>query len=96
MRLALARMRPRGHGHVVNIASAASKLPPAGEASYAATKHAVYGYSAAVRQELRGSRVEPSVVMPVVVETELAAGTSPGRAGACSPRRSPTRCSRRS
>lgn len=80
MRLALPRMRARGHGHVVNIASAASKLPPSGEATYAATKHAVYGYSAAVRQELRGTGVELSIVMPVVVETELAAGTSHGRA----------------
>ncbi len=80
MKLAIPGMRRRGGGHVVNVASAASKLPPAGEASYAATKHAVYGYSKAVRQELRGTGVELSVVMPVVVETELAAGTSQGRA----------------
>lgn len=79
MKLALPGMRDRGAGHVVNVASAASKLPPAGEATYAATKHAVYGYSAALRQELRDSGVEISVVMPVVVETELAAGTSHGR-----------------
>lgn len=79
MRLALPRMRERGHGHVVTVASASSKLPTAGEATYSATKHAVYGYSAAVREELRGSGVDISVVMPVVVETELAAGTSHGR-----------------
>ena len=81
MKLALPRMQARGRGQIVNIASVASKLPPAGEASYAATKHAVYGYSAAAREELRGQGIELSVVMPVVVETELAAGTGAGRRG---------------
>ncbi|GAC1317687.1 MAG: SDR family oxidoreductase [Thermoleophilaceae bacterium] len=79
MRHVLPRMRSRGSGHVINIASAASKLAPPGEATYAATKHAVYGYSLAVREELRGSGVQISVVMPVVVETDLAVGTSHGR-----------------
>ncbi len=79
MKLALPRMQERGRGQIVNIASVASKLPPAGEASYAATKHAVYGYSAAAREELRGHGIDLSVVMPVVVETELAAGTGAGR-----------------
>jgi short-subunit dehydrogenase len=79
MKLAIAPMRARGHGQVVNVASAASKVGPAGEATYAATKHAVFGYSAAVRAELRGSGVEISVIMPGVVETELAAGTGHGR-----------------
>jgi hypothetical protein len=85
MKLAIPGMRRRGSGHIVNVASAASKLPPAGEASYAASKHAVYGYCMAVRQELRGTGVELSVVMPVVVETELAAGTSHGRAKRLAP-----------
>src|SRR5699024_419830 len=61
-------MRERGHGQIVTIASGASKLPPAGEATYAATKHAVYGYLTAVRTELHGSGVQLSVVMPGVVE----------------------------
>jgi short-subunit dehydrogenase len=60
------------------VASAASKLAPAGEATYAATKHAVHGYCSAVREELRGTGVAVSVLMPTVVATELAAGTSSG------------------
>jgi hypothetical protein len=36
-------MRARGYGHVVNVASAASKVGPAGEATDAATKHALFG-----------------------------------------------------
>ncbi len=78
MRLVIPGMRKRGHGHVVNIASAASKVAPPGEATYAATKHAVHGYSAAVRAELRGTGVHVSLVMPGVVDTELAVGTATG------------------
>lgn len=73
-------MRARRHGHIVTIASAASKLSPPGEATYAATKHAVLGYLRAVRAELRGTGVEISVVMPGVVDTELARGTATGAA----------------
>lgn len=79
MKLVIPGMRKRGRGHVVNIASAASKVAPAGEATYAATKHAVHGYSTAVRTELRGTGVHVSLVMPGVVDTELAVGTTAGR-----------------
>jgi NAD(P)-dependent dehydrogenase (short-subunit alcohol dehydrogenase family) len=78
MKLAIPAMRRRGRGHVVNIASAASRVGPAGEATYAASKHAIYGFSEAVRAELRGSGVKISLVMPAVVETELALGTASG------------------
>ena len=86
MKLALPRMRARGRGHVVNIASFASKVPPAGEATYSATKHAVLGYSTAVRAELRGTGVQLSVVMPVVVDTQLAVGTGTGSGVMLQPR----------
>ncbi|MFF7986670.1 SDR family oxidoreductase [Streptomyces sp. NPDC007901] len=79
MKLVIPQMRKRGRGHVVNIASAASKVAPAGEATYAATKHALHGYSTAVRTELRGTGVQVSLVMPGVVDTELAVGTAAGR-----------------
>ena len=81
MRLALARMVERGRGHVVNVASAASFVGPPGEAMYGATKHAVRGLSEAVREELRGSGVDLTVVFPGLVQTELAAGTQPNRGG---------------
>lgn len=79
-KLAAPRMMARRTGHLIAIASAASKVTPPGEAMYAASKHAVLGYSAAVREELRGSGIEMTVVMPGVVETALASGTSTGRA----------------
>lgn len=76
--LAAPAMRARGAGHIVTVASAASKLAPPGESSYAATKHAILGYLTGVRAELRDSGVELSVIMPTVVNTELATGTDPG------------------
>ncbi len=80
VRLAAPAMRTRGRGHIVTIASIASKLSPAGEATYAATKHGVLGYLTAVREELRGSGVLLTAIMPGVVDTELAAGTETGAA----------------
>ncbi|NLE81586.1 MAG: SDR family oxidoreductase [Rhodococcus sp.] len=80
VKLAAPKMRARGRGQIVTVASAASKLAPPGESSYAATKHGILGYLTGVREELHGSGVELSVVMPTVVDTELAAGTVSGSA----------------
>jgi short-subunit dehydrogenase len=72
--LAIERLRPRGGGHIVNIASQAGKTAIPGIATYSGTKHAVVGICEAVRAELRGSGVEVHCVMPTVVNTELTAG----------------------
>ncbi|WP_410653960.1 SDR family oxidoreductase [Amycolatopsis sp. lyj-112] len=73
-REAVKRMRPRGTGHIVNIASMAGKAGFPGAATYCATKHAVVGLSESVHLELRGTGVLVSCVMPAVVRTELASG----------------------
>jgi len=72
--IAMRRMRPRGTGHIVNIASMAGKTGFPGGATYCATKHAVVGLSEAVRGELRKTGVEVSVVMPSIVNTDLGSG----------------------
>jgi NAD(P)-dependent dehydrogenase (short-subunit alcohol dehydrogenase family) len=72
--MAIERMRPRGRGHIVNLASQAGKGGVPGIATYSATKHAVVGLSEAVRAELRGSGLEVHCVMPTVVNTELTSG----------------------
>ncbi|MDX6678974.1 MAG: hypothetical protein QOE31_3026 [Solirubrobacteraceae bacterium] len=79
MKEALPRMTARHRGHLVNIASTAGRGGFAGAATYSGTKHFVVGASEAVRFELRGSGVDISCVLPVVVRTELAAGTSDAR-----------------
>ncbi len=73
-KLALGRFLPRGSGHLVNIASIAGKGGAANGATYSATKHAVVGLCDALRQELKGSGVGITVVMPVGVNTELYSG----------------------
>ena len=75
MQLAMPAMVARGHGHIVNVASSASKIGVRGEAVYAATKHGVYGLTESVAFEHRGSGVHFTCVMPGVVRTQLAAGT---------------------
>ena len=71
---AMRRMKPRGTGHIVNIASSAGKTGYPHIATYSATKHGVVGLSEAARAELRGTGVEISVVMPNFVNTDLSAG----------------------
>jgi NAD(P)-dependent dehydrogenase (short-subunit alcohol dehydrogenase family) len=77
---AMRRMKPRGTGHIVNVASSAGKSGFPNLATYCATKHGVVGLSEAVRQELRGTGVEISVVMPGIVKTELTTGLVETRA----------------
>ncbi|MBB3052956.1 NAD(P)-dependent dehydrogenase (short-subunit alcohol dehydrogenase family) [Prauserella isguenensis] len=79
-REAVRRMRPRGRGHIVNVASEAGRIGFEGAATYCATKHGVVGFSDAVRAELHRTGVDISVVMPSVVRTELATGLGESRA----------------
>jgi NAD(P)-dependent dehydrogenase (short-subunit alcohol dehydrogenase family) len=72
--LAIKRLRPRGSGYIVNIASQAGKSGIPGIATYSGTKHAVVGISEAVRGELRETGIEVLCVMPTVVNTELTSG----------------------
>ena len=90
-------VHPAKRGHLVQIASVAGKMGFPGGATYCATKHAVVGLSESIRAELRGTNVDISVVMPVVVNTELGSGLPADRAASSrsSPRTSPTRSSRR-
>jgi NAD(P)-dependent dehydrogenase (short-subunit alcohol dehydrogenase family) len=71
---AVRRMKPRGTGHIVNMASSAGRFGFPNLATYCATKYGVVGLSEAVSAELRQTGVEISVVMPNFVRTELSAG----------------------
>jgi NADP-dependent 3-hydroxy acid dehydrogenase YdfG len=73
-KLALERFLSRGRGHLVQIASAAGKAGFPGGATYCATKHGVVGLSEAIRAEVRDTDIGVSVIMPVVVNTELGSG----------------------
>jgi NAD(P)-dependent dehydrogenase (short-subunit alcohol dehydrogenase family) len=71
---AVKRMRPRGRGHLVNVASAAGKGGFPGVVTYCTTKFGVVGLSEALWAELHGSGVDVSCVMPAIVRTELTDG----------------------
>jgi short-subunit dehydrogenase len=65
--MALPDMLRRASGHIVNIASMAGLAPVPNAVAYAATKHAVVGFSESLRYELEGSGVSVSVVCPYFV-----------------------------
>ena len=72
-------MVERGHGHIVNVASAVGRLAVADGATYSASKFAAVGFSEATRAELAPQGVDVTVVLPTVVRTELAAGVPAAR-----------------
>jgi hypothetical protein len=71
----LPHMTKRGSGHIINIASIAGKLGFPLNSAYVAAKHAVVGFTHALRLELVGSGIYATVVCPAGVETEWASVT---------------------
>lgn len=68
---ALRYMIPARRGHVVNVASMAGVVPVPGLSVYAASKHAVRGYSLSVALETREHGVFVTAVCPGVVATPM-------------------------
>jgi 3-oxoacyl-[acyl-carrier protein] reductase len=58
-------------GHIINIASLAAVAAVPGIAIYAASKHAVRGFSLAVAQELRPHGIAVTTVCPALVQTPM-------------------------
>jgi NAD(P)-dependent dehydrogenase (short-subunit alcohol dehydrogenase family) len=71
VREVLPHMRERGQGTIVNVSSLAGRLAAPGMGAYSATKHAVEGYSDALRLEVEPFDVDVSVVQPGPVETSF-------------------------
>lgn len=67
----LPAMRARGSGHVVMIGSVADRSVLAGNAIYAASKHALRAIHEALRAETRGTGVRASLVSPAATDTPL-------------------------
>ncbi|HET7629185.1 MAG TPA: SDR family oxidoreductase [Bacillales bacterium] len=61
----------RNSGHILNIASLAGKVATPKSAVYSATKHAVVGFSNALRLELAGTNIYVTTVNPGPVETHF-------------------------
>ena len=70
-RAVVPQMRHQGSGRIVNIGSVLGFLPMPYGALYAATKHAVAGYSESLDHELRGMGIRVSVVEPAYTKTSF-------------------------
>ncbi len=73
-KLALERMLPRAAGGIVNVSSGLGRTPSPGIVTYSASKHAIVGLTESLRIELEGSGVELHLILPNLVDTEMAAG----------------------
>ncbi|ATG91391.1 oxidoreductase [Methylomonas koyamae] len=65
----LPTMRNQGKGRIVNISSVMGLIPAPYNALYAATKHAVEGYSESLDHELRGFGIRVVLVEPAFTRT---------------------------
>jgi NAD(P)-dependent dehydrogenase (short-subunit alcohol dehydrogenase family) len=68
-RAVLPQMRRQGGGRILNIGSVLGFLPAPYMAIYAATKHAVEGYSESLDHELRTRGIRVSVIEPAYTKT---------------------------
>src|SRR3954465_3519547 len=70
-RAVVPHMRHQGNGRIINIGSVLGFLPMPYGALYAATKHAVEGYSESLDHELRTTGIRVSVVEPAYMNTQF-------------------------
>jgi NAD(P)-dependent dehydrogenase (short-subunit alcohol dehydrogenase family) len=68
-RAVLPQMRRQGSGRIINISSVLGFLPMPYGALYAATKHAVEGYSESLDHELRTRGIRVSLIEPAYTKT---------------------------
>ena len=69
-RAVLPSMRAQGSGRIINIGSVLGFLPAPYMALYAATKHAIEGYSESLDHELRTRGIRVSVIEPAYTKTQ--------------------------
>ena len=70
-RAVVPHMRQQGGGRIINIGSVLGFLPAPYMALYAATKHAIEGYSESLDHELRTKGIRVSVIEPAYTRTEF-------------------------
>jgi len=70
-RAVVPHMRRQGSGRIINIGSVLGLLPMPYMALYAATKHAIEGYSESLDHELRTRGIRVSVIEPAYTKTKF-------------------------
>ncbi|PKO24808.1 MAG: short-chain dehydrogenase/reductase [Betaproteobacteria bacterium HGW-Betaproteobacteria-8] len=74
-RAVVPHMRQQGEGRIINIGSILGLIPAPYMATYAATKHAVEGFSESLDHELRTRGIRFSVIEPGYTNTHFEANT---------------------
>jgi len=70
-RAVVPHMRHQGEGRIINVGSVLGFLPAPYMALYAATKHAIEGYSESLDHELRTRGIRVSVIEPAYTRTQF-------------------------
>jgi NAD(P)-dependent dehydrogenase (short-subunit alcohol dehydrogenase family) len=68
---AIPQMLQAGSGHIVNVSSFATKLVPTYETMYAASKFAMNGFTEGLWNDLAGSGIRATLVVPGPIDTEI-------------------------
>ena len=71
VRAQVRHMRPRGHGVIINTASAAALVGAPGTTPYTAAKHGILGITRTVALELATTGVRINAIAPATVDTPL-------------------------
>ncbi len=69
--LAMAGMKQRGYGHIINVGSIAGILPNQGIAVYSASKAYLNAFTTAIHRELTGTDIHFGILLPGAVKTEF-------------------------
>jgi len=82
VKAALPIMRQQGRGQIINVSSVAGLIASPFEAFYCASKHAIEGYTEALRHEVKRFNIKVSMVEPGFFRTNIgSASISSGAAG---------------
>lgn len=76
-RWALPRMKASGYGRIVNISSIQGLFGGAQSSTYAATKHAIIGFSKTIAAEWGAYGITCNAVCPGYIDTEMLANADP-------------------
>jgi NADP-dependent 3-hydroxy acid dehydrogenase YdfG len=73
----LPAMRKQGSGHIMNMSSVVGRKAFPHFGGYSSAMHAISGFTDSLRQELRGTGINVSIIHPALTQTPLLAHVNP-------------------
>lgn len=64
-------MKKQGYGHIMNMSSVVGRKAFPHFGAYSSVMHAITGFNASLRQELRGTGISVSIIHPALTQTPL-------------------------